>query len=68
MLISEDYLGQTFTPKEVRIVCNHRYRICDCGAIHCLGPCKFTQGKRILESENIPDKRAPCCFHGGEWV
>lgn len=74
-----DYIGQSFTPQELKVSCKHKYRICDCGAVHCVGACKFTQVRRhdwsviaidgssiFVFSEPLPDKRAPCFAHGGE--
>lgn len=70
------YLAQSFTPQENKVKCTHRYRKCDCGAVHCLGACGFWQesfgewkvqnkeGKWVIAfSEPEPEKRAACEFH-----
>ena len=49
------YLGQSFTPKEMKISCDHRFRLCDCGAVHCLGACGFWQ-ERIFAFEEKREK------------
>ncbi len=70
------YISEGFTPKENKIQCNHKFRRCDCSAVHCIGNCRMWQqfyGKWKIKNkkgqwvtmliEPEPEKRAPCEFH-----